>query len=217
MLTFLRRPVPLAMSILLLGEAALFYAYPKDEIRPEMRSLKQVPATFDSWQLAREYPIETEVQELLRADDSLNRLYVTQGEPSVSLFVALFRSQRSGVAPHSPKVCLPGSGWTPSQALRVSLRLPGRPEEETVNRYIVSKGEQKNLVLYWYQSSTRIIADEYAAKVYTIIDGIRYRRSDTSLVRVIVPIAGDNPEAAQQVALNFLNKSYAELASFLPH
>lgn len=218
MFGFLRQPFLLVMTLLIAGEAALFYAYPKSEIVPEYRPLKELPQAIGNWRMLQEFPMDTEVQELLRADDSLNRNYGNPeaGPGYVSVFVALYRTQRSGISPHSPKVCLPGSGWTPSESERIQIRLPGRPAAESVNRYLVAKGELKTLVLYWYQSSARITASEYTAKVFTVLDGIRYRRSDTSLVRVIVPVANNDTNAAQQNALRFLNDTYPDLSKFLP-
>jgi EpsI family protein len=81
----------------------------------------------------------------------------------------------------------------------------------------VSKGAEQSLVLYWYQTATRIIANEYTAKVYTVLDGIRYRRSDTSLVRIVVPIANGDVQQAQKTAMNFIENVYPELAPHLPH
>ena len=60
---------------------------------------------------------------MLRADDALNRTYVSQDQ-AATLFVAYFGSQRAGVNPHSPKNCLPGAGWLPLTAGTLAVRLP---------------------------------------------------------------------------------------------
>ena len=54
-----------------------------------------------------------------------------------------------------------------------------------MNRYIVSHGEERDLVYYWYQNPHRVTANEYLSKFYLIWDALRYRRSDEALVRVI--------------------------------
>jgi hypothetical protein len=68
------------------------------------------------------------------------------------LFVAYFQTQRTGKTPHSPKNCLPGSGWAPSQSGMIGIRVPGETEPIRVNRYIVSRGDNQDTVLYWYQA-----------------------------------------------------------------
>jgi len=120
------------------------------------------------------------------------------------------------------------SEWTIPQ--RVARRgFPVAPKEEAglrvdkgmaepiqVNRYIVSKGDQKSLVLYWYQTQKRVIANEYKAKIMTIEDAIRYNRTDTALVRVIVPVRGSNDAEAQQEAVEFVQSFFIPLRKYLP-
>lgn len=120
--------------------------------------------TLGSWQFAQEGVIDQESLDVLSADDILNRMYTT-GTQGAYLFVAVFRSQRNGKTPHSPKNCLPGSGWTPlnSGELAIDTGALGRI---TVNRYVVAHGEQRSLVLYWYQSRDRAVANEFKAKFW---------------------------------------------------
>jgi EpsI family protein len=214
---FIANRLNVALSAILLLGIISFYAYPKAEITPQFSPLIGVPVSAGAWQTVQDIPLETDVSELLKADDTLNRLYSTRQGQSAALFVALFKTQRGGVTPHSPKVCLPGSGWTPSASSHIPITLPGRAGTEFINQYIVSKGAEQSLVLYWYQTATRIIANEYTAKVYTVLDGIRYRRSDTSLVRIVVPIANGDVQQAQKTAMNFIENVYPELAPHLPH
>jgi EpsI family protein len=97
---------------------------------------------------------------------------------------------------HSPKNCLPGAGWQPIHSSRISLPLrPGALDE--VNLYIVENEHQRFVVLYWYQSHGRIIASEYLAKFYTIRDAMLLHRTDSALVRITVPVEGDEASATQ--------------------
>jgi EpsI family protein len=133
-----------------------------------------------------------------------------------SLFVAYFSTQRTGKAPHSPKNCLPGSGWEPSREDYLTVEVPGMPQPIEVNRYIVAKGENQSVVLYWYQSQHRVIASEYEAKFWTVTDAIRYNRTDTALVRVVVPIVAGNEDAAQDLAVEFVRTFFQPLKNHLP-
>ena len=96
--------------------------------------------------------IDQEVRELLGASDLLNRVYLDpQNKTSMGLFVGYFGSQQRGGAIHSPKNCLPGAGWAALEGGLTAINVPGLPEPVEVNRYIIQKGLQKQLVLYWYQ------------------------------------------------------------------
>ena len=211
-----RRPA-VFLSLALAAQACLFYSFSGAEAVPALRPLKELPALFGGWSTATEGVLEKEVLDVLRADDTVSRVYAQArtGHPA-SLFVAYFKTQRTGQAPHSPKNCLPGSGWAPSTSDMLTVSIPGLREPIQVNRYVVSRGEEKSVVLYWYQTPTRVIASEYKAKVFLVVDSVRYRRSDTALVRVVSPVAGGDEEAATKAAVDFLQSFFLPLRQFLP-
>lgn len=215
MLSFLKTTHARLLTLLLLAEIVTFYAYPKAEKVLLSRPLRDVPAQIASWRMVEEIPLETDVQELLKADDYLNRVYVDDHGQQVSLYVAFFKTQQTGVAPHSPMVCLPGNGWVPQAKGSIPLSVSGMKGAVYVNRYVVAKGDYKSVVLYWYQTHNRVIASEYAAKIFTVLDSIQYRRSDTSLVRVVVPAIGST-ERADKVAVSFAETIFNPLREYLP-
>src|SRR5437764_222725 len=87
-----------------------------------------------------------------------NALVAYAGPGDVDLFVAFFKSHRARVTPHSPKVCLPGNGWTPESSTTISVKVPGEDSPISVNRYVVTHQEERSLVLYWYQNAHRVMA-----------------------------------------------------------
>ncbi len=225
----------IAATACLLAQGALFYATAsRPENTPTVAPLEAFPAEFGGWQLAQEVKIDPEIQDVLKASDTLERVYVDRsrhagsgidptGEdlcsvyPCVDLFIAYFQTQRTGAAPHSPKNCLPGSGWEPVETPgKVSIQAPGRAAPLVVNRYVVARGEQKSVVLYWYQSHNRVIANEFSAKFWLIADSIRYHRSDTALVKVVVPVRGDDSAGAVGTAVQFVKAMFPPLAKQLP-
>jgi EpsI family protein len=213
---FLKSRRAILLTLLLLSEAIFYLAYPKQEVVLLPKPLRELPAQLGSWSMVSESEIEPEVQEVLKADDTLNRVYadsVTGG--SASLFIAFFKTQKTGAAPHSPKVCLPGSGWQPSQSDFIQLQVPGRAEPIVVNHSIIARGEERSVVLYWYQTHNNVIADEYRAKVNTVFDSLRYHRSDTSIVRIVVPERPgmDADAEARSLALS----SFETIRALLPH
>lgn len=215
MLDFLKSRRSLLLSLLLLFEAVFYIAYPKQELAVLPKPLRELPAQLGPWAMVAESVTEPEVLEVLKADDTLNRVYLDSATGvSASLFIAFFKTQKTGVAPHSPKVCLPGSGWEPGPSTFVQIEVPGRAEPVVANRSIISKGEERSLVLYWYQTHDKVIADEYRAKLNTMFDSFRYRRSDTSIVRVVVP---DRPGFdSDAVGRGFVRNSFESIRTLLP-
>lgn len=207
----------LAATCILLLQAAVFYGLPRERPANLQRPLSAFPGELAGWRAVQVNQVEQEVLNVLKADDTLSRVYVDPAGMGVNLFIAFFRSQAAGVAPHSPKNCLPGSGWGVSSSDMLDIAVPGPLGSIKANRYVVSKGESKSLVLYWYQSHNRVVASEYAAKVYLVLDSIRYRRSDTSIVRVTVPVYRNDEPAAQKAATAFVQASFGAVNEMLPH
>jgi EpsI family protein len=204
------------LSIVLLIQAALFYGTSRGENIPNLRPLHDFPREVAGWITSQEGYVDEETLAVLKADDTLTRVYANPKHPlRPNLFVAYFRSQRTGKAPHSPKNCLPGSGWVPTESDIVPIQIPnGQPIE--VNRYVVARGNYRSLVVYWYQSHNRVIASEYAAKVYLVVDSMRHNRSDTALVRVVVPITDNDVPTAMRSATSFIQAAYPVISTYLP-
>jgi EpsI family protein len=212
-----RRDCQILTALLILQNVAMYMVLQRKEIVPVHQPLASTPNQFGGWQKVRDNVVEKEVQEVLKSDDLLNRTYASSdGQRFANLFVAYFESQRTGKAPHSPKNCLPGAGWTPYIADEIQISIPGNPNPITVNRYVIQKGNSQSVVLYWYHSYQRIVASEYAAKIWLVLDSIRLNRSDTALVRVVMSSNPDDLEAATQACVRFVQASYPSMGRYLP-
>lgn len=215
-LGFVRGRHAAILSAVLVAQMAGLYAISRQENVPLRQPLAAFPTTVGPWTMVREEALDEATMDVLRADEVLSRTYYNTGErEAASLFVAYFKSQRTGQTPHSPKNCLPGSGWEPSQSGFVPVEIPGRAEPIVVNRYVVSKGESRSVVLYWYQTPRRVVASEYLAKIYLVADAIRYNRTDTAMVRVVVP-AGADADAATETAKGFVRSIFNQVGTLLP-
>jgi len=153
-------------------------------------SLGQLPFAFGAWQGHRAADYSNDVVRALGVDDYVNRGYVSNTGEQANLYVGYYRSQEHGASIHSPLNCLPGAGWEPEHIERVAFG------GGTARQVVVRKGPRRFLVVYWYQTATRIEGDEYRSRLYTVLDTVRYRRNDAALVRVMVPMTnGADAEA----------------------
>ena len=214
---FLKSRSARILTVVLLAQASLFYGFSRRENVPAHRPLEMFSVDAPDWSLVQNVPIDQDTLDVLKADDLLSRIYQnTRTGETATLFVAYFETQRTGKAPHSPKNCLPGSGWAPSQAGTVNIPVTGESAPIRVNKYVVSRGQNQSIVLYWYQSHNRVIASEYSAKIYTVADSIRYNRSDTALVRVVVNVADGDTDRATRTAESFVRAFFDPLKQYLP-
>jgi EpsI family protein len=176
------------------------------------------PMSIDGWRAINNPPMEPEVLAVLGADDYLSRVYYRPDGTAVGLYLGYHGSQRQGDTIHSPLNCLPGAGWEPVSQGRLPIaNVDGAARDIVVNRYVIQKGLDRQLVLYWYQSHGRVVASEYWSRAFLIHDAIRLNRTDGALVRVIAPIRGEaGDDAAQHVAESFVRTIFPSLPRFLP-
>jgi EpsI family protein len=203
-------------ALLLAATALLLATRSGSEVIPGRTPLASFPQELQGWN-STTLQLDDETRTVLGPGDFLLRQYSsdTRSQP-VTLFIAYFPTQSAGDAIHSPKNCLPGSGWAPVQADRIEINVPGH-SPFPANRYIIAQGEQRELVLYWYWAHDRGLASEYAAKFYLVADSIRMHRSDGSLVRLSIPLErGESIESAQELLLSFAGNIVPVISTYVP-
>ena len=207
-----------AVAVILLAVTALFlHARSRNEVLPPREPLAGFPRQLADW-TSQDVTIPDDQREVLGAGDFMLRVYQKQTvrEPYVDLFIAYFPSQRAGDTIHSPKNCLPGSGWSPIESGRMTVTLPGH-EPFPANRYVIAKGSERQLVLYWYWAHDRAVASEYWAKFYLVTDSMRMHRSDGSLIRLTTPILQhETADAAEQRLRGFAGEIVPHLDTYIP-
>lgn len=204
---------------------------------PPSEPLAQLPQTLQSpsfgpW-TSRDFPLDDDTLSVLGKGDFLNRVYTTQrtetvrssdglgpeqvATPPVSLFIGYFPTQRTGQTMHSPQHCLPGAGWTFDSQQYVDIK-DADGKNYNVGEYVISNGETRQFVVYWYQAHGRSVPNEYLAKLYMVADAIRTNRTDGALVRIITPVmATETLDSARQRALQFTRQVAPYLPRFIPN
>ena len=205
----------LLLIALVLGGAIINVWENAGEAKVSRKSLKEFPAQIGSWrQQGEDVRFDDETEKVLRADDYVSRNFQSNGRIA-SLYVGYYATQRNGATYHSPLNCLPGSGWVMSDSGKNTISPAGAPSFEA-NRYVIQNGNQRALMIYWYQGRGNALASEYWAKIYTVLDSVRRRRSDGALVRVMTPL-GNSPADAEKSAIELASEAARELPAFVPN
>jgi len=207
--------------MMFLAAAGLVARQNRPEPAPVRSTFDRFPAEIQGWTGQPLPPMDRKILAVLGVDDYLNRVYVSPDRAGVGLYVGFYNSQRQGDAIHSPMNCLPGAGWAPLSRSFVKIPVTAREglTEIDANRYVIQKGLDRQLVVYWYQSHGRTVASEYWSKFFLIRDAMRLNRTDAALVRVIAPInpnADDGEVRAEQQASDFVKAMFPLLPQYLP-
>jgi EpsI family protein len=185
------------------------------EATPLAKSLKEFPTQVLIYNEIADVPMDKATWDVLKPSDYLTRVYYGPGSGEVGLYIAYFQSQRGGHGIHSPKNCLPAAGWNPTVNTVMTMDLPdGR--HVPVNKYIVRKGLDEQVVLYWYQSHGRVVANEYLGKFYLAVDALRLNRTDAALIRVTAPVTNGDETEAQNRATAFAKQVAMDVEQIIP-
>jgi EpsI family protein len=212
----------LAAAAVAIGQAS------RVERVPPRESLERFPLGIDQWHGQSADRFDQRVLTALGVDEYISRIYSESAGQTAGLYIGYYQSQREGNTMHSPLNCLPGAGWQP--VVKERIRIPvldrpsavGRPDARRdieVNRFVIQKGGDRQVVIYWYQSRDRVVASEYWGKVFTVLDALRTNRTDAAMVRVVCPIAGPTEDAerrANAAAIEFTQAVFPLLARYLP-
>jgi exosortase D (VPLPA-CTERM-specific) len=188
---------------------------------PSREPFLQFPLLHQNW-LGREEPLDTPVVESLKLTDYLMANYRHPDyRVPVNFYVAYYDSQRKGASIHSPRACIPGGGWVIKDLSQVevdatlgisSLRGPVR-----VNRVIVQKGQNRQLVYYWFQQRGRSMTNEYLVKWYLFWDSLTRNRTDGALIRLVVSVPdGTELDSADAQLRRFLGDFNPLLERYVP-
>jgi EpsI family protein len=175
--------------------------------------LASLPLALGEWHGREAAPLADDVLAQLGVDDYVNRRYARDGGPPVGIYAGYYASQRQGDTIHSPQNCLPGAGWRPIETGVTQLHAGDRIVP--VNQFVIQKGLERQVVLYWYQGRGRVNASEYANKAFLMLDAARLHRTNGGLVRLISPVVS-TVEAAKSELAAFAAILFVHLDGHLP-
>lgn len=203
------------VAVLLFGGVFINWFETRGEVAVERRSLKELPATLGDWtQKGSDGRFSEQTESILRTTEYVTRDYANEKGIFANLYIGYYGSQRTGATNHSPQNCMPGSGWEMKAPESVEITTPGG-KKFNANRYLIINGNDRRVLVYWYQGRGRMIASEYSDKIYTVLDSITRRRSDGSMVRIITTIGSSESESLD-AAVDLSAQIADNLSQFVP-
>jgi EpsI family protein len=198
---------------LLLGLTALFVYTHETIAVPVNKPLADIPTTFDEWTMTAQSRFDPNVLANLKPTDYLYRVYKDTEGNRVTFYLGYHAGGPESGPIHSPKHCLPGSGWF--ELSGVKRNIPMEDDELPVVQSVYQNDDQKEMFIYYFQVKGRILTDEYSLKLAEIINSVLYNRRDSAFIRISIPFSGDQSEAAS-VGERFVSKIYPHIVSVLP-
>ena len=216
--TVLRVPAYVGSLALILPVALFSWSMgDREELTPERASFVDFAMRIGEWQ-GSPLPVETQFISTLRFDDYLLADFAAAGSSPITLYIAYYRSQRKGQSAHSPQSCIPGGGWEIISQNTLNLAVNGaRGQAVAINRVLIQKDRQKQLVLYWFKQRDRFLSSEYLVKFYLFWDALTRQRSDGALIRLSATVEpGEHDRDVEQRLLRFAGQIQPQLNRYIP-
>lgn len=173
--------------------------------RPEMSidaSFEDFPLQKNGWTGQKDNLIPAMI-DMLNPTEIFSATYTDQTGNKIHLFFDYFGQQNARGGPHSPRNCLPGSGWTIRGTEEKVVFLRHRPI--TIGRFDLRMGESKKVMDFWYITRYGETANDYMFKIHAMISSLTFKPNDIAFIRII----GDGDRAGLS-ALDDFEKTFVE-------
>ena len=165
------------------------------QIRPAKKiDVSSFPYEIDGWK-AEDIPIDERSYEILETRDVILREY-TKDNQRIILYIVVSLDNRK--VSHPPEVCYIGSGID-----LVSKRKEAIPykagAELLANKMIMQKGQNKEVVLYWYKAGDNFLSSYYSQQLKIALNQLRFKTTSGALIRISSPIIGGEKESVEQL------------------
>lgn len=227
-------PIGIVGITMIVAAATTYRITDRIENTPDRARFVSFPAQIDNWQSKKQY-LDPNIEKALGFEDYILADYtiprnllepqLPQSRPRsdfqrsmpINFYVAYYSSQRKGVSPHSPRVCIPGGGWLITEFDRIEIELANGAQILPINRAIIERDSVRQLVYYWFDQRGRKMSNEYLMKWHLVKDAIFMNRTDGALVRVTTPIfAGEDIVVAENRLKMFIDNISPNLTNYLP-
>lgn len=177
----------------------------------------EFPMRAGEWRGSRQ-SIEQAYLDVLQLDDYLLGNFTPSNRQGlVNFYVAYYESQRTGQSAHSPRSCIPGGGW---KIVSIEPHLL-QPKPDTrgfqVNRVVIERDADRQVLYYWFSQRGRTITNEYAVKWYIFWDAVTRNRTDGAMIRIAAPmLRGQTVSDVDRELTRFAAQVLPTLPEFIP-
>ncbi len=184
-----------------------------ERVTPLPRPLAAFPTHVGDWRMIRDSQFDQATLDVLKPTEYLAKRYQRGDAAVIDLYVGYHDGAAKAGPLHSPKNCLPGSGWYEASSREVTIPL-GDGDLRAVEA-VYRKGEHAELFLYWFEVAGEAVTNEYALKLREVLHAMRQGRRDACFIRISTPMASSREQAAERIT-SFLRDARPMLRQHLP-
>jgi EpsI family protein len=202
------------MLVILLFLTGVFIRTHEETIVPVNKPLTELPYSLQNWTMLRETSFDERILKVLRPTDYLYRHYIGPDDQVLGLYIGYHGGGKDAGPIHSPKHCLPGSGFLHIFSQRRDVLID---DDQKINLVFSAYQSEhsKELFIYWYQIGLRTISNEYSLKIHEILNSLFNNRKESTFIRISIPFEHD-PQKAEDIGMDFIRQIYPLLIEHIP-
>ena len=181
------------------------------------KNLDKLPHTIDGMQ-GVDVPLEESVVKELDTDIYLYRNYMSKDGRIINVYIGYYGTQKGGRSAHNPEGCYPGAGWSILQEGEADIAIEhgGVKNDVVLNTIQVKKGDEKQLVYYWYQTQkSMVIRNGVQQNMNRFMNRLLYNRDDGAFIRISEDM-GNNYFGSKKDIENFIKLLFPLLNKYWP-
>lgn len=189
------------------------FSYAIRYLKPASASMKELssfPLQLGQWQGKVGF-IDEGTLNMLNPDQYFDGTYTSASGDQVQLFFDYFGKNGSSGGVHSPRNCLPGSGWAILRAEQRQINIQGHAIP--ASRFYLQLGKNRQVMDFWYVTRQGETSNDYKFKYYTMLSSLTLQPTDVAFIRFVAP---DSP-AGLNALDDFEKTSVPVIYSFLPY
>ena len=206
------KPILVALGVIVFASISTLSIHHRDEVIPKRTQFAAYPLEIDGW-VGRKLAFENNENDILKLKDYFLANF-NKANTNIDVYLGYTDSQRSGFVPHSPKACIPGGGWEITETKLKEIQIDSKTTFK-VTRMLISKGESKQLIYYWFHQRGRNLSNEFPMKFALLYDAIKMNRTDGAIVRFSTAIRKSDDDS-DRILIDFIRLNYPKFPAFIP-
>lgn len=168
---------------------------------------------IEGYETIQEMDLEDHAFKMLELDDYMFADY-QRGEKKINLYIGYYYTASKASAAHSPLICYPSQGWQ-IESKPVAQSLSVGPLLIKYKEITTSFNQDKELVLYWFQSHFDTNTHSTLNKVDIALNKLTKNDEQHAFVRVAVPFDKSTYEETKKTATDFIKAFYPQFLEFI--
>ncbi|MCP4705701.1 MAG: EpsI family protein [candidate division Zixibacteria bacterium] len=170
--------------------------------------LSTFPLIKNGW-VGQNHNIDQSVIDMLNPNELFSATYTNGDGVSIQLFFDYFSASNRTGGPHSPRNCLPGSGWAILDQSSVKLDIENRSID--IARFNIAFKSYQSVMDFWYITKYGETSNDYVYKLYLMLSSLTLQPADRAYVRIICDSSPNNLEALKHFEETFVTEIYRYL------